>query len=73
MQPLKKIPGSAPGGKIALIQSTPVNLPVYYTFMFKMPMKVANSIKKIQRDVLRSGLGDERVVARNMALVGKSF
>jgi hypothetical protein len=48
------------GGRLTLIKSTLSNLPTYYVSLFPIPMNVANRIKKIQRDFLWGGMGDEK-------------
>ncbi|XP_041011404.1 uncharacterized protein LOC121255192 [Juglans microcarpa x Juglans regia] len=47
------------GGRMTLIKSTLSNLPTYFLSLFPLPLKVANSIEKLQRDFLWSGLGKE--------------
>lgn len=40
------------GGRLALIKSTLCNLPLYYRSIFKIPISVAKSLEKIQRNFL---------------------
>jgi hypothetical protein len=42
-----------------LIKSTLANIPTYYMSLFKISVKVANCIKKLQRDFLWGGVGEE--------------
>ena len=45
------------GGRVTLIKSTLANIPTYYMSLFKIPVKVANRIEKLQRDYLWVELG----------------
>ena len=47
-----KRPLLSKGGRVTLIKSTLANIPTYYMSLFKIPIKVANRIEKIQRDFL---------------------
>ena len=42
-----------------MIKSTLANIPTYYMSLFKIPVKVANHIEKLQRDFLWGGVGEE--------------
>ena len=42
-----------------MIKSTLANIPTYYLSLFKIPVKVANCIEKLQRDFLWGGVGEE--------------
>jgi hypothetical protein len=48
------------GGRLTLIKSMLSNIPTYYLSLFPVPMSVVNRIKKIQRDFLWGGMGDEK-------------
>jgi hypothetical protein len=47
------------GGRITFIKSTISNMSTYFMSPFPLPTGVANSIKKIQRDFLWGGIGEE--------------
>jgi hypothetical protein len=47
------------GGRITLIKSTLSNLPMYFMSLFSRYTRVANHTKKLQRDFLWCGLGQE--------------
>ena len=47
------------GGRVTLIKSTLSNLPTYFLSLFLIPASVANRIKKLRRDFLWGGIGDE--------------
>lgn len=42
-----------------MIKSTLSNLPTYSMFFFLLPVGVADHIKKLQRDFLWAGMGEE--------------
>ena len=44
------------GGRITLIQACLSSIPLYFLSQFRIPMGVANSIEKIMRDFLWSGV-----------------
>ena len=44
------------GRKVTLIKSTLSSLPTYFLSILPIPKKVANRIKKLQRDFLWSGI-----------------
>jgi hypothetical protein len=46
-------------GRVTLIKCTLANIPTYYMSLFKIPVKVANRIEKLQRDFLWGGVGEE--------------
>jgi hypothetical protein len=46
-------------GRIALIRSTPSNLPTYCVALFPLPSSVVNHIEKLQRNFLWGGLEKE--------------
>jgi hypothetical protein len=52
-----KWPLLSKGGRVTLIKSTLANIPTYYMSLFKIPVKVANRIEKLQRDFLWDGVG----------------
>jgi hypothetical protein len=54
-----KRPLLSKGGRVTLIKSTLANIPTYYMSLFKIPVKVANRIEKLQRDFLWGGVGEE--------------
>jgi hypothetical protein len=54
-----KRPLLSKGGRVTLIKSTLANIPSYYMSLFKIPVKVANRIEKLQRDFLWGGVGEE--------------
>jgi hypothetical protein len=54
-----KQPLLSKGGRVTLIKSTLANIPTYYMSLFKIPVKVANHIEKLQRDFLWGGVGEE--------------
>jgi hypothetical protein len=56
---LWKRPLLSKGGRVTLIKSTLANIPTYYMSLFKIPVKVANRIEKLQRDFLWGGVGEE--------------
>ena len=47
------------GGRVTLIKSTLANIPMYYMSLFKISIKVANRIEKLQCDFLWGGVGEE--------------
>jgi hypothetical protein len=47
------------GGRVTLIKSTLANIPMYYMSLYKLPVRVANRIEKLQCDFLWGGLGEE--------------
>ena len=47
------------GGKLTLIKSSLSNLPTYFLPLFHLPSEVANRLKKLQRDFLWNGMGDQ--------------
>jgi hypothetical protein len=47
-----KRPLLSKGGRVTLIKSTLANIPTYYMSLFKIPVKVANRIEKLQQDFL---------------------
>uniref|UniRef100_A0A2N9GX79 Reverse transcriptase domain-containing protein n=1 Tax=Fagus sylvatica TaxID=28930 RepID=A0A2N9GX79_FAGSY len=47
------------GGRLTLIKSTLSSLPTYFLSLFPIPSSVAKRIKKIQRDFLWGGIGEE--------------
>jgi len=47
------------GGKVTFIKSTLSNLPTYFLSLFPIPSSVANRIKKLHRDFLWGGIGEE--------------
>ena len=47
------------GGRVTLIKSTVANIPTYYMSLFKLLVRVANCIEKLQCDFLWGGLGEE--------------
>lgn len=49
-------------GRLALVKSTLSNLPIYYMSLFKIPVAVANSIEKLQRQFLWGDLEDKKRV-----------
>ena len=54
-----KRPLLSKGGRVTLIKSTLANIPTYYMSLFKIPIKVANRIEKLQCDFLWGGVGEE--------------
>jgi hypothetical protein len=54
-----KQPLLSKGGRVTLIKSILANIPTYYMSLFKIPVKVANRIEKLQHDFLWGGVGDE--------------
>jgi hypothetical protein len=54
-----KRPLLSKGGRATLIKSTLANVPTYYMSLFKIPVKVANRIEKLQRDFLWGGVGED--------------
>jgi hypothetical protein len=54
-----KRPLLSKGGRVTLIKSTLANIPTYYISLFKIPVKVANRIEKLQHDFLWRGVGEE--------------
>jgi hypothetical protein len=54
-----KRPLLSKGGRVTLIKSTLANILMYFMSLFKIPVKVANRIEKLQRDFLWGGVGDE--------------
>ena len=46
------------GGKVTLIKSTLSSLPTYFLSLFPILVETANCIEKLQRDFLRSGIGE---------------
>ena len=54
-----KRPLLSKGERVTLIKSTLANIPMYYMSLFKIPVKVANRIEKLQHDFLRGGVGEE--------------
>ena len=49
------------GGKETLIKSTLSSLPTYFLSLLPIPVKVANSMEKIHRDFLWSGIDAPKV------------
>ena len=49
------------GGKVTLIKSTLSSLPTYFLSLLPIPVKVANSMEKIHRDFLWSGIDAPKV------------
>jgi hypothetical protein len=47
------------GGRVTLIKSTLANLPTYFLSLFPLPTSVGARIKKLQRNFLWGGIGDE--------------
>ena len=54
-----KLPLSSKGGRVTLIKNTLANISTYYMSFFKIPVKVANRIEKLQRDFLWGGVREE--------------
>ena len=54
-----KRPLPSKGGRVTLIKSTLANIPTYFMSLFKIPVKVANRIEKLERDFLWGGVEDE--------------
>lgn len=48
------------GGRITLIKVALSNIPVFYMSLFTMPIKVACTIEKYQRDFLWEGGGQKK-------------
>jgi len=46
-------------GRVTLIHSTLSSIPTYYLSLFPIPVSVAKKLKRLQREFLWSGLGDE--------------
>ena len=47
------------GGKVTLIKSSLLSLPIYFLSFLPLPGKVAKRMKKLQRDFLWNGIGGE--------------
>jgi hypothetical protein len=47
------------GRRVTLIKITLANIPTYCMSLYKIPVKVANCIEKLQHDFLWAGVGDE--------------
>lgn len=50
------------GGKITLIKITLSNMPIYFIFLFSIPVGVANCIEKLRQDFLWGGVGAGKLV-----------
>lgn len=48
------------GGRITLVQSCFSFIPAYFLLIFKVPIKMANKIEKLQRDFLWSSIGESK-------------
>lgn len=48
------------GGRVTLIKATLANIPVYFLSLFVIPTQVVLQIKKIQRDFLWNGGGNDK-------------
>jgi hypothetical protein len=47
------------GGRVTLIKNTLFNLPTYFLSLLPIPSSVASRIKKLYRDFLWGGIGEE--------------
>lgn len=50
------------GGRLTLIRSTLVNLPIYYIFLMTIPIKVAKKLESIQCGFLWGDLEDRKYI-----------